>query len=781
MSRPPALTYLCLIVAMLVAGATIVTAPSSSRVDAYATGAPAESTADLLVRSADIGISNEFFCVIRDGGLECWGKNEFGQLGDGTMDARTVANRYRLPAPLNAGVTQVTTANRGTCAVANEQVYCWGLRQEYLYDPVTRRDSTTNHRETLPVPVKEASGALLDRVVGIAINGYWRCALREDPSKDAAKRSVWCWGYNIGGLGFGVPQGTPAQLGRYSEGAVKILEGNISAVSLGSGIANAACVIMADTRVQCWGGTGARGQLGRGDTLTTEEQVFKPAYVLDEGGQMGDAVAIASGNGQHCVLKSVHSVHCWGSNASGSLADGTAIDRSVAVPSVVLPPDAVSSGERVVQLGLDISKGYAVTDANTLYEWGGTYTFSRDSDEKKQAALTSNKPRLSRASGGNNRGNTIAVLVENQGLCPVRTDFTLGCLPVGSYPPLVQPVPAPPNMAPVTVSENSATVTASASSEGATPTSIVVTATPGDPSPTCTINVAEGHTTCTVSPLTPGTAYTFEAIARNTQGDSGPSAAQTVTTGAVMKPAQPTVVVGDEELTVTPQPSDGGGTPTGYIVSVQPGGLTCEVIRPELSCTIGNLTNGTDYTVTMSAFNEANVSNPSDPVNIVVGLPATPQEPTITVGDGRATVTISPSPTISANTPAGSPSYFTVTAMPGEGTCTVTPPDTACDVIGLTNGVEYTFTTTATNGWGTTSASTPVIELVDVKPNPPTQPTVVVAVGGVTVSSLPAGTGGSTQTITVSATPIDGGAALTCTITPPATDCFIAGLTQGTT
>jgi len=79
-------------------------------------------------------------------------------------------------------------------------------------------------------------------------------------------------------------------------------------------------------------------------------------------------------------------------------------------------------------------------------------------------------------------------------------------------------------------------------------------------------------------------------------------------------------------------------------------------------------------------------------------LPPAPLAPIVEAGDARATVTPVPDPTSAGVT------SFTVTANTGD-TCTVAFPDVSCEVTGLTNGTQYTFTTTATNGAGTSASS----------------------------------------------------------------------------
>ena len=119
---------------------------------------------------------------------------------------------------------------------------------------------------------------------------------------------------------------------------------------------------------------------------------------------------------------------------------------------------------------------------------------------------------------------------------------------------------------------------------------------------------------------------------------------------------------------------------------------------------------------------------------------------------------------------------YTVTAGPGGATCTVTSPATSCVVTGLTNGTSYTFTSTATNSIGTSSASAASSAVVPGPPGVPATPTGVVGDTQVTVS-VTAGSGGTPVTYTVTTVEDN---TKTCTVTAPATSCVVTGLTNGT-
>src|SRR6185437_14792816 len=148
---------------------------------------------------------------------------------------------------------------------------------------------------------------------------------------------------------------------------------------------------------------------------------------------------------------------------------------------------------------------------------------------------------------------------------------------------------------------------------------------------------------------------------------------------------------------------DGGSAITGYTVTTSPGGATTSASGTSVLVT--GLTDGTAYTFTITATNGIGTSSASDRSSPVTPTaPATaPDAPTgvgAVAGDGQATV--------SWTAPAanGSPiTGYTVTTSPGD---TTTPASgTSVLVTGLTDGTAYTFTVTATNGIGTSSASDP--------------------------------------------------------------------------
>ncbi|MDQ1381382.1 MAG: large repetitive protein, partial [Actinomycetota bacterium] len=188
-----------------------------------------------------------------------------------------------------------------------------------------------------------------------------------------------------------------------------------------------------------------------------------------------------------------------------------------------------------------------------------------------------------------------------------------------------------------------------------------------------------------------------------------------------------------------------GGAPTAYAVTPFVGGVAQATVTvsgspPATSVTVGNLTNGTSYTFTVTAANATGSSGPSAPSNAVVPMPppapGAPTNVTATAGSGLASVSWS------APTAGGAPASYAVTPFIGTTaqpptTVTGSPPSTSTVVNGLTNGTTYTFTVVASNSVGSSAPSSPS-NTVTPSPTPPIAVERTVSADGVGTVSTPA-------------------------------------------
>jgi hypothetical protein len=248
----------------------------------------------------------------------------------------------------------------------------------------------------------------------------------------------------------------------------------------------------------------------------------------------------------------------------------------------------------------------------------------------------------------------------------------------------------------------------------------------------------------TVSGLVNGTAYTFTVVAINAVGPGAPSAASNSVTPAAgpTVPGAPTIgtaTAGNTSASVafSAPASNGGSAITGYTATSSPGGLSAGGAGSPIL--VGGLTNGVSYTFTVTATNAIGTSAASGASNSVT--PATvPGAPTIGTafpGDSAALVDFTPPGSNGGSAITG----YTATSSPGG----ISASDVTNPILvpGLTNGVAYTFTVTATNAIGTGAASA---ASNSVTPQPvPTAPTIASIVdnldGTLTVSFTNPGVG----------------------------------------
>jgi Fibronectin type III domain len=261
----------------------------------------------------------------------------------------------------------------------------------------------------------------------------------------------------------------------------------------------------------------------------------------------------------------------------------------------------------------------------------------------------------------------------------------------------------------VTASPGNAQATVSwtaPSNGGSTITGYTVTSSPDGVTAT-----TSGATSVVVPGLTNGVSYTFTVTATNAIDTSDPSdPSNSVMPEAPTAPDAPTNVTaspGNASASVSwTAPVNNGGSPiTGYAVTSNPAGGTGSTLGAA-STTVTGLSNGVSYTFTVTATNGAGTSDPSDPSNSVMPeAPTAPDAPTnVTASPGNASASVSWTAPVNNG---GSPiTGYAVTSNPAGGTGS-TLGAASTTVTGLSNGVSYTFTVTATNGAGTSDPSDP--------------------------------------------------------------------------
>jgi len=340
-------------------------------------------------------------------------------------------------------------------------------------------------------------------------------------------------------------------------------------------------------------------------------------------------------------------------------------------------------------------------------------------------------------------------------------------------------VPSAPTSVIPTVSNGSISIKWKASQDNGSPVvSYRVDLAPGDYS--CEITDLS-FLGCTIGDLDNGVPYSVSVFATNAVGDSQSASVNgTVTPRAIPSPVQSVVVSASAgKATVSWIPGFNGGTPIqSYKVVSSPGGNICTVNAPSTQCAIDNLKNGSNYTFSVVAVNEAGSSQPSlSASTLIAGTPSAPVALKVKPGDGMITVTFAP-PAVALN--GGTPIINYTVYVNDEVACTVTPAKLlSCVVNDLENGAPQIVRVTSNNLVGTSASTAEVVATPGRVAGPVTEVTATPGVGMLTISwTEPEDDGGSPITgYSVTLTP--GGK--TCKVDQDSTSCDIAGLTIGTT
>ena len=179
--------------------------------------------------------------ITASGGVKCWGMNDSGELGNGTLKDQ---RRPVSVVGLSKGVVQVTASSGGhTCALLKDgTVKCWGSNWAGQLGDGSHIDKLT------PVKVTGLPGAV--RAIDAASS--MTCALITDGT-------MYCWGDNrYGQLGDGTTdvRWTPVQVTNLT---------GVAGIAAGG---SHTCALTTTGEVRCWGENWA-GQLGDGTTTNS--------------------------------------------------------------------------------------------------------------------------------------------------------------------------------------------------------------------------------------------------------------------------------------------------------------------------------------------------------------------------------------------------------------------------------------------------------------------------------------------------------------------------------
>jgi alpha-tubulin suppressor-like RCC1 family protein len=246
-------------------------------------------------------------------GVWAWGRNNLGQLGDGSVASSNVL-RPVTPSATDAagGLVQVSLAFRTACGVsADGNLFCWGSNSDARLG--VGLGSTELSAAWAPRPVDRTlvpEGTVFRTV---AVGQTSVCALDDTGV-------LWCWGANgWGQLGTGQASGTPVLR------PTRVLgESDLRFVDIALGPRHT-CGRTAEGELWCWGDNSV-GQVGSARFSQWSAPTPVDVSLLPEGIRFA---ALAAGSDATCALDTDRGVWCWGTG----LAFGRPLNQPVRTPA----------------------------------------------------------------------------------------------------------------------------------------------------------------------------------------------------------------------------------------------------------------------------------------------------------------------------------------------------------------------------------------------------------------------------------------------------------------
>ena len=336
------------------------------------------SNATTGLKSIQVSAGGEHSLAIdANGSTWAWGRNHYGQLGNGTSSASNVANsipvraKFPITEDKEVKVIQASAGYEHSLAIDNEgNTWAWGYNR---YGQLGNGDSSTNTAPTLVQYPKKESGSVT--AVQVSAGGWHSLAIDTDGQ-------AWAWGYNYyGQLGNGSTSGKNANSLPASVQFPTTENKEVKVIQASAGFKHS-LAIDEEGRAWAWG-SNEYGQLGNNTTNDQHSpvKVFASTQSTSSPGPCLNATQISSGGWHSLAIDEEGSARTWGYNYYGQLGNPDAGSRSLAPVPVVFNLQPVITGitfDRTVVKDLPKSQDDGSVTVVTPAHEPGTVTVSVD-------------------------------------------------------------------------------------------------------------------------------------------------------------------------------------------------------------------------------------------------------------------------------------------------------------------------------------------------------------------------------------------------------------------
>ncbi len=275
--------------------------------------------------------------------LWCWGRNSFDLHPSHDTEPTPLAMRR-----FGTGIQSYDANRENTCVVREGHVSCIGFNGRYE-----------------PTLIQ----GLPPDVIWVGVGIWLGCA--------ATRRDIFCWGR----YGWAQPNGSPHAIEPDFRGdtATAVKVGSLPADFAGGALGAAAgCALSNLHRVYCWGnahwGEWGTGVITRCDDTPCAEHDFRSLHEVAL--VSGDATQLMGGGATFCVVRTDHTLWCWGNNNNERVSSRTTYDpdrKMMVEVDEPLPIQLKRLGSDNAEVRLGTAHGCVKKLDGSVVCWGSNY------------------------------------------------------------------------------------------------------------------------------------------------------------------------------------------------------------------------------------------------------------------------------------------------------------------------------------------------------------------------------------------------------------------------